>query len=53
MRYYQTSSQKKEKVVELVAESRELVVLSGVGAREYYRAEFGYRLRGDYMVGSL
>jgi len=32
---------------------RELAVLSGVGAREYYRAEFGYRLRGDYMVGGL
>ena len=31
----------------------ELVVLSGVGAREYYRSEFGYHLRGDYMVGSL
>jgi elongator complex protein 3 len=31
----------------------ELAVLSGVGARDYYRTEFGYRLRGDYMVGSL
>jgi histone acetyltransferase (RNA polymerase elongator complex component) len=24
-------------------------VLSGVGAREYYRAEFGYTPVGDYM----
>jgi elongator complex protein 3 len=31
----------------------ELAVLSGVGARDYYRTEFGYRLREDYMVGSL
>ncbi|MBC8477357.1 MAG: GNAT family N-acetyltransferase, partial [Dehalococcoidia bacterium] len=30
-----------------------LSVLSGVGARDYYRTEFGYRLRGDYMVRSL
>jgi histone acetyltransferase (RNA polymerase elongator complex component) len=29
------------------------VVLSGVGAREYYRADFGYRSLGDYMVKSL
>jgi len=31
----------------------ELGVLSGVGAREYYRAEFGYTARGGYMVGRL
>jgi elongator complex protein 3 len=30
-----------------------MVVLSGVGAREYYRAEFGYSAEGDYMVKSL
>jgi len=30
-----------------------MLILSGVGAREYYRAEFGYRLRGDYMVKRL
>jgi elongator complex protein 3 len=30
-----------------------MLVLSGVGAREYYRAEFVYRLQGDYMVKSL
>jgi elongator complex protein 3 len=29
-----------------------MAVLSGVGAREYYRAE-GYRLRGNYMVKKL
>ena len=33
--------------------ARQLVVLSGVGAREYYRAEFGYRDRDAYMVRDL
>jgi len=32
--------------------SRELMVLSGVGAREYYRS-LGYGLRGAYMVKEL
>jgi elongator complex protein 3 len=27
----------------------QMLVLSGVGAREYYRAEFGYSAAGDYM----
>jgi histone acetyltransferase (RNA polymerase elongator complex component) len=26
-----------------------MLVLSGVGAKEYYRAEFGYHSAGDYM----
>ncbi len=30
-----------------------MVVLSGIGAKEYYRSEFDYRPRGDYMVKSL
>jgi len=30
-----------------------IVVLSGVGAREYYRSEFGYSLEDDYMVKQL
>jgi len=30
-----------------------MVVLSGVGAKEYYRSEFGYSSLGDYMVKSL
>jgi elongator complex protein 3 len=30
-----------------------MVVLSGVGAREYYRSEFGYRSEQAYMVGRL
>jgi elongator complex protein 3 len=31
----------------------ELIVLSGTGAKEYYRHDFGYRSRGDYMVKDL
>jgi elongator complex protein 3 len=34
-------------------QAKQMVVLSGVGAREYYRTEFGYRSLGDYMVKSL
>ena len=30
-----------------------MVVLSGVGAKEYYRSEFGYSSLGDYMVRNL
>jgi len=30
-----------------------MVVLSGVGAKEYYRSEFDYTSLGDYMVKSL
>ncbi|MGD9115637.1 MAG: tRNA uridine(34) 5-carboxymethylaminomethyl modification radical SAM/GNAT enzyme Elp3 [Dehalococcoidia bacterium] len=33
--------------------AREMTILSGVGAREYYRSEFGYKARGDYMVRGL
>jgi len=31
----------------------QMTILSGVGAREYYRTEFGYQSRGDYMVRDL
>ena len=31
----------------------QLLVLSGVGAKEYYRAEFDYQAVGDYMVKRL
>ena len=30
-----------------------MVILSGVGAKEYYRSEFDYYSQGDYMVKSL
>ncbi len=34
-------------------QAQEVVVLSGTGAREYYRTEFGYSSRGDYMVKEM
>lgn len=34
-------------------QASQMVVLSGVGAREYYRSEFGYNSYRDYMVKSL
>jgi elongator complex protein 3 len=32
---------------------QQIVVLSGSGAKEYYRSEFGYSSRGDYMTKKL
>ncbi len=34
-------------------QARQVIVLSGTGAKEYYRAEFGYRPQADYMVKEL
>jgi len=34
-------------------QARRMIILSGVGAREYYRTEFGYSLQGNYMVKDL
>jgi elongator complex protein 3 len=34
-------------------QAKRMIILSGVGAREYYRTEFGYSLQGDYMVKEL
>ena len=33
--------------------AKRMTILSGVGAREYYRTEFGYQSQGDYMVREL
>jgi elongator complex protein 3 len=33
--------------------AQRMVILSGTGAKEYYRAEFGYSSWGDYMVKTL
>ena len=33
-------------------DAHEIAVISGVGARDYFRAE-GYHLRGPYMVKAL
>ncbi|MFQ5996629.1 MAG: elongator complex protein 3 [Dehalococcoidales bacterium] len=34
-------------------QASQMVVLSGIGAKEYYRAEFGYSSQGEYMVKYL
>jgi elongator complex protein 3 len=34
-------------------QARQMKILSGIGAREYYRTEFGYSLEGAYMVKEL
>ena len=41
-----------ERIAREEFQAEPMVVLSGVGARDYYR-EFGYELQGDYMVKKL
>lgn len=45
--------QEAEKIAAEEFRSRRMVILSGTGAREYYRTEFGYSLEGEYMVKPL
>jgi elongator complex protein 3 len=45
--------QEAEKIAVKEFRSRRMIILSGTGAREYYRTEFGYTREGDYMVKSL
>ena len=45
--------QEAERIASEEFRSQRMVILSGTGAREYYRTEFGYYLEGDYMVKSL
>jgi len=42
-----------ERIANEEFQARWMVVLSGVGAKEYYRTEFGYSSQGDYMVKNL
>jgi elongator complex protein 3 len=42
-----------ERIASHEFQARRMVVLSGVGAREYYRTEFDYRSLGEYMVREL
>ena len=34
-------------------QTHQMIILSGVGAKEYYRSEFGYRSHEDYMIKKL
>jgi elongator complex protein 3 len=45
--------QKAEEIAVSECQVGRMVILSGVGAREYYRADLGYTLEGDYMVKKL
>jgi elongator complex protein 3 len=38
-----------ERIAQEEFKASQMLVLSGVGAKEYYRAEFGYHSVGDYM----
>jgi elongator complex protein 3 len=42
-----------ERIASEEFQARWMVVLSGTGTKEYYRAEFGYSSQGDYMVKNL
>jgi elongator complex protein 3 len=45
--------QEAERIAGEEFQAQRMIILSGVGAREYYRTEFGYSLQGDYMVKNL
>jgi elongator complex protein 3 len=34
-------------------QAQQMIILSGTGAKEYYRSEFGYNSQGNYMVKKL
>ncbi len=42
-----------ERIARHEFQAQQMVVLSGVGAKEYYRTEFGYSSQADYMVKDL
>jgi len=45
--------QEDERIAGEEFQAQQMVVLSGTGAKEYYRSEFGYSSLGDYMVKEL
>jgi elongator complex protein 3 len=45
--------QEAERIAGEEFQARRMIILSGIGAREYYRTEFSYSLQGDYMVKDL
>ena len=42
-----------ERIAEEEFQRQWMIILSGIGAKEYYRSEVGYISQGDYMVKSL
>lgn len=45
--------QEAENIAKLEFGASRIAVISGIGAREYFRSEFGYELDGAYMVKEL
>jgi elongator complex protein 3 len=45
--------QEAEDIARLEFGASKIAVISGVGAREYFRSELGYELDGAYMVKTL
>ena len=45
--------QEAERIAAGEFQAPQMIVLSGTGAREYYRAELGYSSQGNYMVKNL
>ena len=45
--------QEAERIAGDECQARRMIVLSGTGAKEYYRAEFGYHPQANYMVKEL
>jgi elongator complex protein 3 len=42
-----------EKISQEEFKANKIAIISGVGARDYFRSEFGYRIEGTYMVKEL
>ena len=42
-----------ERIASEEFQAQQMLVLSGTGAKEYYRSEFGYSSQGNYMVKNL
>jgi len=45
--------QEAERIADDEFQAQQMVVLSGTGAKEYYRTEFGYGSQGNYMIKNL
>jgi elongator complex protein 3 len=42
-----------ERIAKDELQARRIAILSGIGAREYFRYECGYELDGAYMIKQL
>jgi elongator complex protein 3 len=42
-----------ERIADEEFQAQQILVLSGTGAKEYYRSEFGYSSKGNYMIKKL